>query len=145
MKYQTRKRELYFDDVIRLYYDEKLTISCILKIIPVSENTISRWIRIFAVENKLSKESIMRKRNTSVAKPKASMPEEISELQKQLAEVRKDLKDKERALKDRDKALMEKDRELRRQTMRADFYDEMINVAENMFKIDIRKKVGTKQ
>jgi len=138
MKYQTKKRELYYDDVIRLYYEEKLRISSIVRIIPVSETTISNWIRIFATENKLSKGSIMRKRSISEAKPKASTPEDIIELRKQLAEVRKELKDRE-------KALMEKDRELRRQTMRADFYDEMINVAENMFKIDIRKKAGTKQ
>jgi len=145
MKYLTKKRELYYDDVIRLYYDEKLRISSIIRIIPVSKNTISNWIRIFAVENRLSKESIMKKRSIGEAKPKASTPEEISELRKQLAEVRKELKNKERSFKEREKTLREKDRELRRQTMRADFYDEMINVAENMFKIDIRKKTGTKQ
>lgn len=35
--------------------------------------------------------------------------------------------------------------ELKKEKMRADFYDEMVNVAEEMFNISIRKKVGTKQ
>ncbi len=34
---------------------------------------------------------------------------------------------------------------LREMSMRADLYDEMINVAEKQFNISIRKKAGTKQ
>jgi len=34
---------------------------------------------------------------------------------------------------------------LREASMRADLYDEMINVAEKQFNISIRKKAGTKQ
>ena len=35
--------------------------------------------------------------------------------------------------------------ELRRERMRADLLDEMINVGEAMFKVPIRKKAGAKQ
>lgn len=34
---------------------------------------------------------------------------------------------------------------LKKESIRADFYDEMINVAEAKFNIPIRKKAGTKQ
>ena len=36
-------------------------------------------------------------------------------------------------------------KELRRERMRADLLDEMINVGEAMFKVPIRKKAGIKQ
>ena len=35
--------------------------------------------------------------------------------------------------------------QLKKESIRADFYDEMINVAEAKFNIPIRKKAGTKQ
>jgi hypothetical protein len=53
-----------------------------------------------------------------------SLPTEVQELQKEVLELRKRL-------------VQEK--------LRADAYDEMINVAEGKFKIKIRKKVGAKQ
>lgn len=37
------------------------------------------------------------------------------------------------------------EKELREARLRADFYDEMINVAEKKFDIQIRKKAGAKQ
>ena len=47
------------------------------------------------------------------------------------------------------KALREEVLELKKklynETMRADFYDTMIDVAEEMFDIEIRKKAGTRQ
>ena len=39
--------------------------------------------------------------------------------------------------------VMELKKKLHSETMRADFYDTMIDVAEEMFNIEIRKKAGT--
>ncbi len=41
--------------------------------------------------------------------------------------------------------IMELKKKLHSETMRADFYDTMIDVAEEMFNIEIRKKAGTGQ
>jgi len=41
--------------------------------------------------------------------------------------------------------LRQKELELKKQKMRADFYETMVDVAEEQFNIDIRKKAGTKQ
>ncbi len=41
--------------------------------------------------------------------------------------------------------VMELKKKLHSETMRADFYDTMIDVAEEMFNIEIRKKAGTGQ
>ena len=43
------------------------------------------------------------------------------------------------------KRLQQKEAELSKEKMRADFYNSMIDVAEDMFNIPIRKKAGTKQ
>jgi transposase-like protein len=43
------------------------------------------------------------------------------------------------------KEVMELKKKLYNETMRADFYDTMIDVAEEMFGIEIRKKAGTGQ
>ena len=43
------------------------------------------------------------------------------------------------------KVVLELKRQLYNETMRADFYDTMIDVAEEMFNIEIRKKAGTGQ
>ena len=51
-------------------------------------------------------------------------PEDYAKLQAEVARLQKELKDA---------------------NMRAEFYDTMIDVAEEMFKIPIRKKAGPKQ
>lgn len=74
-----------------------------------------QWIRTFAPSYELT-DSFMKK------KP-ASVNEEILSLRR---------------------ALQQKELELKKATMRADFYNEMIDVAEDMFNIPIRKRAGTK-
>ena len=41
--------------------------------------------------------------------------------------------------------ILELKKKLHQETMRADFYDTMLDVAEEMFNIEIRKKAGTGQ
>ena len=121
---------MYYEDVNHLYYEKKLSIRHILRVIPVSKNTISRWIRTFAIENNLNDECLMRKRQLNASRPKVLEPMDVSDLRKQLTEMRMELRNKEKEIGEHDKVLKEKDIELHRQRMRADFYDEMINVAE---------------
>lgn len=49
--YRTEKQRLYYDKVIALYRDKHMGKTRISKIIPVSNWTISEWIRNFVAEN----------------------------------------------------------------------------------------------
>lgn len=78
---------------------------------------VSRIISNFAAENDKSALLMGKNANTSES-------EEIKALRKEVLDLKKKLYD---------------------ETMRADFYDTMIDVAEEMFGIEIRKKAGTGQ
>lgn len=79
--------------------------------------TLSSWIRKFVGDDK--NENSMKKAES----PKLES-EEITRLKRELKEAKL---------------------ALYQERMRADSYDTMIDVAEEMFKIPIRKKAGTKQ
>ena len=49
--YRTEKQRLYYEKVISLYRDQHMGKTRIAKIIPVSDWTISNWIRTFVAEN----------------------------------------------------------------------------------------------
>lgn len=81
-----------------------------------SRASIHEWLRIFAAKHKL--------KETDMGKKELSEKEEIA------------------ALKN---ALRQKELELTREKMRGDFYETMVEVAEEQFNIPIRKKAGTKR
>lgn len=123
-------KEKYYDEVMRLYFDEGMGSLRITHLVPVSRSTILRWIRIFVSENpeyryQMQKASTVKLEDTSVAKQseKASQAE-IKALKEELGRLQV---------------------QLRKAELRADLYDEMINVAEKQFNIPIRKKVGAKR
>ena len=114
---EKRKAEFY-DEVIRLHQEEHLRPCIIAEKLSLKKSTVSFWIRTFAEQTAI--ESM--KRDLQITSD--SLPTEVQELQKEVLELRKRL-------------VQEK--------LRADAYDEMINVAEGKFKIKIRKKAGAKQ
>ena len=128
--YRTEKQRLYYDKVIARYRDKHMGRHQIEKIIPVSNWTISEWIRNFVAENPSYKSERMkqaeerRKKKAVLESVDSPMPSDMNSLKAEVARLRKALKD---------------------ESMRADLYDEMINVAEKQFSISIRKKAGTKQ
>ena len=121
-KYNCEKRNKYYDEVIRLYTQEGIGCTKISRIIPVGETTISRWIRNFAAENNLVEHAM---NNIEVTENQMS----------EYSDNIKELKEKIRQL----------EKELKHERLRADVYNELINVAEENFKIQIRKKAGAKQ
>lgn len=128
--YRTEKQRLYYDKVIALYRDKHMGKTRISKIIPVSNWTISEWIRNFVAENPSYKSERMkqaeekRKKKAIENSLQSPLPQDTQSLQSEVARLRK---------------------ALREASMRADLYDEMIDVAEKQFNISIRKKAGTKQ
>ena len=103
--------------IVRGHYLEGASQTQLAKDFGVGQQTVSRIIRTFAAEN--DKSALLMGKNA-----KSSESEEIKALRKEVLELKK---------------------QLYNETMRADFYDTMIDVAEEMFNIQIRKKAGTGQ
>ena len=119
---------MYYDEAIRLWYEEGLSSTRISKIFPIDRKTISRWVTKFAIEN-----NIPNSHHANMGKVKTKTEQSIEQLSLE-AEVKR--------LK-AEKARLESD--LRMAEMKADLYNEMIDVAEKMFDIPIRKKAGAKR
>ena len=126
--YQTALKDQYYDKVIDLYVNKHLSSRRISAVIPLSKTTIMRWIANFAEENPevpvMSKRTIKPKKVTVDPAPRQELPDEVQALQTELARVKE---------------------ELRKEKLRADAYDTMIDIAEDIFKVPIRKKAGAKR
>ena len=122
-KLHTDKQRRYFSEVIRLHYEEGYGEDRIAKIIPIGHSTVSRWIAIFAKEKgkvTMARDSY----KVQAASKEQPQSAEIRELQKRVEELERQLLEAE---------------------IKAEAYDELINVAEAKFRIPIRKKAGAKQ
>ena len=132
-EYQTKIKDKYYDKLIHLYTQEHMSYRGIAKIIPITANTIRKWIINFAEthpEVELRMKPVKATPKTSLKKslqPSNSseiLSEDIETLQRELIEMKE---------------------QLRKEKLRADAYDTMIDLAESTFKIPIRKKSGAKQ
>jgi len=124
MNLHTKKQQQYFSEVIRLHYEHGYGEGRISRILPIGHSTVSRWIAIFASEN--DKKSVQMPKSKLQSHPRVTCTEvnDVKFLQAELARLQAQLK---------------------HERLRADAYDEMINVAESKFKISIRKKAGAKR
>lgn len=104
-------------EVVRDYLLNGIDQCQIAKQYGISQQSVSRIIRIFAASN--DKSALLMKNTTT-----DNQAEEIKALRAEILELKK---------------------KLHQETMRADFYDTMVDVAEEMFNIEIRKKAGTGQ
>lgn len=114
-------RKLYENDfkfgIIQEYLCGDLSISDFCKKKSLDRSTFRYWLLNFGPESDLNS-ACMGKSNEK------SESEEIRELKRQLRQ---------------------KEVELKQEKMRADFYETMVDVAEEQFNISIRKKAGTKR
>ena len=123
------KREQYYDKAMQLYFEEGMCGTHICKVLPISRTILYRWIAIFAEENP---QVASMKRVKAVNKAPAQSPEiQQEDLPRDVQELQAELK-KLRA-------------QLNKAEIKAEAYDELINVAEAKFNIQIRKKAGAKQ
>lgn len=105
------------ESIIRAYYLEGASKNSLVKKYQSSFSAVLRVIRNFAVSN--DKSALLMKN-----KPVDNHAEEIKALQQEVLDLKKKLYD---------------------ETMRADFFETMVDVAEDMFDIAIRKKAVTGQ
>ena len=105
------------ESIIRAYYLEGASKNSLVKKYQSSFSAVLRVIRNFAASN--DKSALLMKN-----KPVDNHAEEIKALQHEVLELKKKLYD---------------------ETIRADFFETMVEVAEDMFDIAIRKKAVTGQ
>ncbi len=121
------QKDLYYEQAVALYFKEHLSTRMISKKIPVCKSVIHRWISNFAGETNADSYTDMKKRIKS-SKPQdsvsASDSGDVDAMKAEIEHLKK---------------------ELSMASMRAELYNEMINVAEKQFDIRIRKKAGTKR
>ena len=121
IEYMTKKKERYYSEVIRLYTELGYSIGHISRIFPLSYGTVKRWLSIFSEE---------RKDNESAMKKKSSTPQNHMDTNEEI-----------KALKAQ---IARSERNFNNARIKAELYNEMINVAEQHFNIRIRKKTGAK-
>lgn len=105
------------DKIVRSFYLQGESGNSIAHRMGFSQSSVSRIIRNFASSNDKSALLMKNKPTDSLVAENKALREEILELKKRLHQ----------------------------ETMRADFYDTLVDVAEEMFNIEIRKKAGTGQ
>lgn len=111
-----QKRQAIRDEVLRLYAETDLSYGEIAEENGVQVRTVEYIVRNFASE--LPEIPTMRKNKKDASK------EDYDKLRAEVTRLRK---------------------ELRQEKMRSEALDTMIDVAEEMFNIPVRKKAGTKQ
>ena len=129
MNHYSSTRDNYLAQTLSLS-KQGLPVSTIVKLIPVDRATIYRWIANFADVNPQVEPSVMARKSqkeeqthTNVSVNEA-LPEAVLALQKEIKQLRAQLTKAE---------------------IKAEAFDELINVAEAQFGIQIRKKAGAKQ
>ena len=124
MQLQTKKQKMYYEEVIRLHREYGYGEGRISKILLIGHATISRWIAIFVSENKAISVRMKNQKPPKVPDVINTGVEDVQSLQSEIIRLQSQLKG---------------------ERLRADAYEEMINVAESKFNISIRKKVGVKR
>lgn len=124
MEYPRRKSQHYGQEfklmVVEEFLSGQLSKAALCRKHGITHtDRLREWLRIFAPEYKM--ESI---EMNKVNKERKTESEQVKELKRQL---------------------QQKELELKKEKMRADLFNEIINVAEEEFNLPIRKKYGVKQ
>ena len=138
-KNKTKKREQYYEEVVRLHVEEGLSGRAISRVLPLGFPTVYRWLRNFAEEEGERKPSSRDMKKEQQGKPLGKSREESRE------ESRVEQGTEIEEIKALKRELSETKKELEEERLRSRFYDRMIDIAEEKFKIEIRKKAGAKQ
>jgi len=128
--YHSEKAEQYYDVAMDLYYHKGLGATQIIKQIPISRSGLYKWIAKFAFENGMKEPTAMSK-NTAKGQPESTLPEGHSGSTDDVQVLRA--------------RIDELEKQLRYERMRAEAYSTMIDLAEDAFKVPIRKKSGAKR
>ena len=115
IEYKTQKKERYYSEVIRLYTELGYSIGHISRIFPLSYGTVKHWLSIFPKE---------RKDNEIAMKKKSSTPQNHMDTNEEIKALKAQITRSERFNDPR---------------IKAELYNEMINVAEQHFNTYAKK------
>ena len=130
MNHYSSTRDSYLSKALDMYVNQGLPVTNIAKIIPVHKATIYRWIANFVAINPQAEPSVMARKSQKEEQTRSNvpvneaLPDDVLALQKEIKQLRAQLTKAE---------------------IKAEAFDELINVAEAQFGIQIRKKAGAKQ
>ena len=138
-------QEIYFDRVIHLYFEENLGYTQISHLVPIGRTTILEWVHRYldsgldeVIEMKAKKkkrqEEHPRYRRYYYSEEVPDQPSDKLSVEA-LETLVADLKKRNQEFED----------QLLKETIWSEALDELINVAEENFRIPIRKKAGTKR
>ena len=138
-------QEIYFDRVIHLYFEENLGYTQIAHLVPIGRTTILEWVHRYldsgldeVIEMKAKKkkrqEEPPRYRRYYYSDEVPNQPSDKLSVEA-LETLVADLKKRNQELED----------QLLKETIWSEALDELINVAEENYRIPIRKKAGTKR
>ena len=151
------KKAQYFDEVVRLYHEEGLNGVEISRILPVHNSNIYRWLDEYDMQKNGIESSMNKQEHQSeTGKPKRvigiSAPETSATSGSTIQtgcpsenEAANELERLKYKVRELEKQLQDKDKALRESRLKADLYNEIINVAEKKYNVPIRKKAGTRQ
>lgn len=173
MYLHTKKQLMYFDEVIRLHFNEGLGENRIAMRVPVSSSTIGRWLSTYKESHHPSSPVLMSESPDSELESPDRKIKEMHESgmsiraigrvvglsgatvwrkitkfahenkEQDMPHTKKDVKPMPE--QDAQARIAELEAKLRMAELARDAYDEMINVAEAKFNIPIRKKAGAKR
>lgn len=151
------KKAQYLDEVLRLYHEEGLSGLEISRILPIHNSNIYRWLDEYDIKNKEAGTSMKGVRKTDErVKPRRVTGLQAPQIAPEHPERRQgdgtpysegsdELEFLRRKVMELEMELKAKEISLRETRLRADLYDEIINVAEKRYNVPIRKKAGTRQ
>lgn len=129
-KPQTPLQRQYLSTVLNLYWQKGMSIEKIAHYLGLGHTTIWRWITIFAGENLQNPQDM----------PKESKTQQVQNSESQ---NNSDTQNTEVQALEREIARLKA--ELERAEIKSELYSKMIDLAEEKFKIPVRKKSGAKQ
>ena len=134
-------QKIYFDRVIHLYFEENLGYTQISYLVPIGRTTILEWVHRY-VDSGLDEVIEMK------AKKKKRQEEHRRYHRYSYSDVASGGASggaSEESTADLKKRIRELEEQLLNETIWSEALDELINVAEENFRIQIRKKAGTKR
>lgn len=134
---RSQLQKIYFDRVIHLYFEENLGYTQISHLVPIGRTTILDWVHRY-LDSGLDEVIEMK------AKKKKRQEERHRNHRYSYSDVASGGAPKKSSV-DLERRVQELEKQLFRQTVLIDALNELINVAEENFRIQIRKKAGTKR
>lgn len=142
---RSKLQKIYFDRVIHLYFEENLGYTQISHLVPIGRTTILEWVHRYLDSGLGEVIEMKTKKKKKQEKCRGYRRYYYSDVASGGASGGAPGGAPEKSSVDLERRVQELEKQLFRQTILTDALNELINVAEENFRIQIRKKAGTKR